>query len=66
MGYIIIIKSFLIMTIRPYCKNTCYILQPNNHMDYIENNAIAGIPTPGPYSLSIYFSNAHLSFHVIN
>ena len=28
-------------------------------MEYIENNAIVGVPRPGPYSLSIYFSNAH-------
>ena len=65
MGYIIIIKSFLIMTIRPYCKNTCYILQPNNHMDYIENNAIGESLLWALLSIN-YFSNAHLSFHVIN
>ena len=35
-------------------------------MECIENNAIAEVPRPGPYSLSIYFSNAHQLFHVIN
>ena len=35
-------------------------------MEYIENNAIAGVPMPGPYSLSFYFSNAHPLFYVIN
>ena len=31
-------------------------------MGYIENNAIAGVPRPGPYSLYIYFSDAHPIF----
>ena len=35
-------------------------------MGYFQNNAIAGVPTPGPYSLYIYFSNAHPIFYVIN
>ena len=35
-------------------------------MGYNENIATAGVPTPGPYSLSISFSNAHPLFHVIN
>ena len=35
-------------------------------MGYIENNAIAGVPKPGPYSLYIYFSDAHPVFCLIN
>ena len=35
-------------------------------MEYIENNAIAGVPTPGPYYLFIYFSNAHPLTYKIN
>ena len=35
-------------------------------MGYFQNNAIAGVPRPGPYSLYIYFSNTHHIFYVIN
>ena len=35
-------------------------------MGYIENNAIVGVPMPGPYYLYIYFSNAQPLFCVIN
>ena len=35
-------------------------------MGYIETKAIAGVPTPGTYSLYIYFSNAHPLFYVTN
>ena len=35
-------------------------------MGYIENNVIAGVPKPGPYSLYIYFSDAHPRFCLIN
>ena len=35
-------------------------------MGYNENNAIAGVPRPGHYCTSIYFSSAHPLFHVIN
>ena len=35
-------------------------------MGYVENTAIAGICRPGPYSLYLYFSNAHPVFYVIN
>ena len=35
-------------------------------MGYIENNAIMGVPRAGPYSLHIYFSNAHPLFYIIN
>ena len=35
-------------------------------MGYNENNTIAGVPRHGPYSLSIYFSNTHPFFYVIN
>ena len=34
-------------------------------MGYIENNAIVGVPMPGPYSVYIHFSNAHPLFYVI-
>ena len=34
-------------------------------MGYIENNAIAGVPRPWPYSPYIYFSNAHPLFYII-
>ena len=35
-------------------------------MVYIDHNAIAGVPMPGPYSLYIYFSNAHPTLCLIN
>ena len=35
-------------------------------MEFIENNAIAGVPRPGPYYLDIYFSNTHPLIYVIN
>ena len=35
-------------------------------MGYFQNNAIARVPIPGPYSIYIYFSNAHPTFYVIN
>ena len=34
-------------------------------MGYIENNALVGVPRPGPYSLYIYFSNTHPLFCII-
>ena len=54
------------MTIKVHCKNTYYILQPNNHIGYIENNAIVRVPRPGPYSLYIYFLHAHPIYCLIN
>ena len=35
-------------------------------MGYIKNNAIAGVPKSGPYTLYLYFSNTHPLFYVIN
>ena len=37
-------------------------------MGYNENNAITGVPKPGPYSIYvyIYFSDAHPIFCLIN
>ena len=35
-------------------------------MEFIENNAIAGVPRPRPYYPYIYFSNAHPLIYVIN
>ena len=35
-------------------------------MGFNENNAIAGAPTPGPYSIYIYFLDAHPLFCLIN
>ena len=35
-------------------------------MENIEFNAIAGVPTPCPYFLYIYLSNAHPLIYVIN
>ena len=35
-------------------------------MRYIKNNAIAGVPKPGPYSLYIYFSNVNPLLYIIN
>ena len=35
-------------------------------MAYIENNAVAGVPRSGPYSLFIYFSNTQPLFYIIN
>ena len=35
-------------------------------MGYEKNNAIAGVPCPGPYSVYIYFSDAHHIFCLIN
>ena len=35
-------------------------------MESFQNNAIAGVPIPGPYYIQTYFSNAHPIFYVIN
>ena len=35
-------------------------------MGYNENNAKVGAPKPGPYSIYIYFSDAHPIFCLIN
>ena len=35
-------------------------------MEFFQNNAIAGVPLPGPYYIYNYFSNAHLIFCIIN
>ena len=35
-------------------------------MEFSQNNAIAGVPRPGPYYIYNYFSHAHLIFYVIN
>ena len=35
-------------------------------MEFFQNNAIAGVPTPGPYYIYNYFSNTHSKFYVIN
>ena len=35
-------------------------------MELIQNNVIAGVPTPGPYYIYNYFSHAHPIFYVIN
>ena len=42
-----------------YYINTCSKLLPNKYMELNETKAIAGVPTPGSYSLYNYFSNAH-------
>ena len=35
-------------------------------MEFFQNNAIVGVPSPGPYYICNYFSNAHPKFYVIN
>ena len=35
-------------------------------MEFFQNNAIAGVPRPGPYYIYNYFSNAHPIFCIIN
>ena len=35
-------------------------------MEFFQNNAIAGVPSPGPYYIYNYFSNAHPLFYKIN
>ena len=35
-------------------------------MEFFQNNAIAGVPTPGPYYIYNYFSNEHPIFYVMN
>ena len=35
-------------------------------MEFFQNNAIAGVPTPGPYYIYNYFSNTHPIFCIIN
>ena len=35
-------------------------------MEFFQNNAIAGVPRPGPYYIYNYFSNAHPIFYVKN
>ena len=34
-------------------------------MDFFQNNAIVGVPRPGPYYIYNYFSNAHPIFCII-
>ena len=33
-------------------------------MDFFQNNAIAGVPRPGPYYIHNYFSDAYPIFYV--
>ena len=35
-------------------------------MEFFQNNAIARVPTPGPYYIYNYFSHTHLIFCIIN
>ena len=49
-----------------YCINTCYIIKHINQMEFFQNNAIVGVPTPGPYYIYNYFSHAHPIFCIIN
>ena len=35
-------------------------------MEFSQNNAIAGVPSPGPYYIYNYFSGAHPIFYVKN
>ena len=35
-------------------------------MEFFQNNAIVGVPTPGPYYIYNYFSNTHPIFCIIN
>ena len=35
-------------------------------MEFIQNNAIAEVPTPGPYYIYNYFSDAYHLFYKIN
>ena len=35
-------------------------------MEFFQNNAIVGIPKPGPYYIYNYFPNAHPIFCIIN
>ena len=35
-------------------------------MEFFQNNAIAGVPTPGPYYIYNYFSHTHPIFYIIN
>ena len=33
-------------------------------MEFSQNNAIVGVPMPGPYYINNYFSDAHPIFYV--
>ena len=35
-------------------------------MEFFQNNAIAGVPRPGPYYIYNYFSHTHPIFCIIN
>ena len=35
-------------------------------MEFFKNNAIVGVPMPGPYYIYNYFSHAHPIFYIIN
>ena len=35
-------------------------------MEFFQNNAIAGVPSPGLYYIYNYFSNTHPIFYIIN
>ena len=54
------LSQIIILCISPcYCINTCSKLLPNKYMELNKTKAIAGVPSPGPYSLHNYFTNAH-------
>ena len=35
-------------------------------MEFLQNNAIAGVPGPGPYYIYNYFSHADHIFYIVN
>ena len=41
-----------------YYINSMYFQIHVNHMEYFHFNAIVGVPTPGPYYIYNYFSDA--------
>ena len=38
----------------------------SNQMEFVQNNAIAGVPRPGPYYIYNYFFHTHPLFYKMN
>ena len=49
-----------------YCKIHVIFYNKITKWNFFQNNAIAGVPRPGPYYIHNYFSNAHPIFCIIN
>ena len=51
----LLLYEYLSMLLYKYMSQ----ILPNKYMELNKTKAIAGVPTPGPYSLYNYFTNTH-------